>query len=323
MTKLSVNVNKIATLRNARGKDQPHLIEFVRLIVQSGAHGITAHPRPDGRHIRRQDIYDLKKFLSGALDIEYNIEGFPSDSFLNLIKSVQPHQCSLVPDPPDVLTSNAGWRLHANREALTRAVRFLQERGVRAALFVDPHSVTEEDGKALKEISPDRIELYTERYAEAWERRRRLSAKPGPALSPAQWAAGRGKRELFEPGAAPASNEAAAPPPALRQAPPSLPPPPAGGLTGASAEASEEAAEANLHSVVESYRRLAEQAQALSIDVNAGHDLNQDNLGFFLRRVPCVKEVSIGHALIAEALRDGLPKTVSAYLNIIKSDPLK
>ena len=287
MTKLSVNINKIATLRNARGKNQPDLIKFTRRIVQAGAHGITVHPRPDERHIRRQDVYDLKRFLAGAPALEYNIEGFPSDSFLDMIQSVQPHQCTLVPDPPDVLTSNAGWRLSAARKTLTNAVRRLQEYGVRASLFVDPFTAREEDLSALKEIAPNRIELYTERYAEAWEKTRRQAPPPPSGVF---------SKEALSTGF-PSDKE---------------------GRIKIIREDSR-AASADLRSVTESYRRLAEEAQAQAVDVNAGHDLNQSNLGFFLRRVPCVKEVSIGHALITEALQDGLSKTVAAYLHIIKS----
>ena len=312
MTKLSVNVNKIATLRNARGKNQPDLIKCVRRIVQSGAHGITVHPRPDERHIRPEDVYDLKKFLSGFPAVEYNIEGFPSDSFLDMMRSVQPHQCTLVPDPPDVLTSDAGWRISAERKTLTNAVRRLQEYGTRASLFVDPFTAREEDLKVLGEIAPNRIEMYTERYAEAWERKNRLTAKARPASPPDKGGQG---GSLFEntagQGGSPFENTAGQ---GGSKAPATAIPATAAGEAPVATDA-----EAELHSVTESYRRLAAAAQALSIDVNAGHGLNQDNLGFFLRRVSCVKEVSIGHALVTEALRDGLSKTVVAYLHIIKS----
>ena len=138
MTKLSVNINKIATLRNARGKNQPNLIEFTHLIIQSGAHGITVHPRPDERHIRYSDTYDLKEFLSNHKNIEYNIEGYPNEKFLHLIETLKPHQCTLVPDPPHVLTSNAGWEVFQNAALLKKVTDKLKSKGIRVSLFLDP-----------------------------------------------------------------------------------------------------------------------------------------------------------------------------------------
>ena len=244
MTKLSVNINKIATLRNARGKNQPDLIEFTRLIAQSGADGITVHPRPDERHIRYTDIHRLKELLLGYKDLEYNIEGYPSEKFIHLMKTVQPHQCTLVPDPPHVLTSNAGWCVNDKRSFLKKVIKQLQDKGIRVSLFIDPFTIKKEDMEALKDIAPKRIELYTEKYAEAWGTDQKTA-------------------------------------------------------------------------VTESYRRLAEETRALSIGVNAGHDLNQQNLAFLLRQIPFIKEVSIGHALICEALKEGLKKTITNYLNIL------
>lgn len=245
MTKLSVNINKIATLRNARGKNQPDLLEFTRLIIQSGAHGITVHPRPDERHIRYSDIHNLKELLSDYKNIEYNIEGYPGEKFLHLMKSLKPHQCTLVPDPPHVLTSNAGWRIRQNVSLLKKVTEQLKSRGVRVSLFLDPKTVEEKDLVALNDIAPSRVELYTEKYAEAW-----------------------GTDQLA--------------------------------------------------AVTESYKQLAKKLESLSIGINAGHDLNQKNLHFLLNQIPQVMEVSIGHALISEALKEGLKKTISNYLNILK-----
>ena len=244
-TRLSVNVNKIATLRNARGKGQPDLLDFTRLIIRSGAKGVTAHPRPDERHIRFQDIHNLKALLSEYKDVEFNVEGYPGLKFLRLMKAVRPHQCTLVPDGPDVLTSNAGWRPAANQSLLQKSINTLQKSGIRVSLFLDPRTVSKKDLKALKALAPERAELYTERYSR------------------------------------------------------------------------------NFHSrfkkfVTASYADFAETLHALSIGVNAGHDLNQKNLSFLLCHVPYIQEVSIGHALITEALKSGLKKTIARYLQIIK-----
>ena len=243
--KLSVNVNKIATLRNARGRNQPDLIEFTRLIIDSGAQGITVHPRPDERHIRYKDIYDLKKLLSEDKTIEFNIEGYPSPKFIQLVKKVQPHQCTLVPDPPHVLTSNAGWKVSENRSFLKEVTEELKNKGIRVSLFLDPFATEKQDIESLKGIAPQRVELYTEKYALAFGTDRQQT-------------------------------------------------------------------------VTKSYMHLADTLGSLSISINAGHDLNQRNLGFLLENIPQIQEVSIGHALITEALKEGLKKTVANYLTIIK-----
>ena len=245
VTKLSVNVNKIATLRNARGKSQPDLAEFTRLIVHSGANGITVHPRPDERHIRYRDIHSLKEFLSDYKEVEYNIEGYPSEKFIQLMEAIQPHQCTLVPDPPHVLTSNAGWRVKQNHSFLKEVTKRLQGKDIRVSLFIDPFEVQKEDLESLKDIATNRIELYTERYAEACQ-------------------------------------------------------------------------SSQMETVMESYKNLAEKVHSFSIGVNAGHDLNQKNLSFLLKCIPFIREVSIGHALICEALKEGLQKTIANYLSILK-----
>ena len=168
-SQLSINVNKIATLRNARGKNTPDLLELTRLLIESGAEGITIHPRPDERHIRRKDVYDLKNLLKNySGKVEFNIEGYPSDSFLRLIVDIIPSQCTLVPDPPDVLTSNAGWKLEENKSLLKSVINKLKALSVRVSLFIDPFLLNETEFSVLKELAPHRIELYTERYAENW-----------------------------------------------------------------------------------------------------------------------------------------------------------
>lgn len=245
MARLSVNVNKIATLRNARGKNVPNLSQVVRNLISFGVTSITVHPRPDGRHILYQDVKDIKGILDNHLEVELNVEGYPDQSFLQLIESVKPNQCTLVPDAPDALTSNAGWKLKENVHQLTEHVLFLKKLCVRSSLFVDPFTL-EEHENALHTIQPDRVELYTEAYADAW-----------PTV----------QRET----------------------------------------------------VTAAYIRAAELLKNLKIEINAGHDLNLDNLAYFLQRVPGVSEVSIGHALICESLYHGLEKVVTMYLNICHS----
>ena len=166
--KLSVNVNKIATLRNARGKNIPDLTAMARLIIESGADGLTVHPRPDERHIRYSDIPALKKLIQNYESAEYNIEGFPSQKFLDLIGETLPDQCTLVPDPPNVLTSNAGWKFHENHDLLKNALKTLKKRKIRSSLFLDPFAMNEREWKSLASLRPDRIELYTEAYANNW-----------------------------------------------------------------------------------------------------------------------------------------------------------
>ena len=162
MIKLSVNVNKIATLRNARGGDQPNVVQAAQTCIDAGCHGITVHPRPDGRHIRYQDVRDLAALLADHSSIEFNIEGYPSTEFLYLVCQVRPTQCTLVPDPPDVLTSNAGWDLSGDVTWLDQVLQRLHGNGIRTSLFLDPDN--DQVGRA-KEVGTDRIELYTERYA--------------------------------------------------------------------------------------------------------------------------------------------------------------
>jgi pyridoxine 5-phosphate synthase len=237
MTKLSVNVNKIATLRNARGGNNPDVLQFVFDIISYGAHGITVHPRPDGRHIRKEDVYSIAKHIS----VEFNVEGYPDTDFINMIKKIRPAQCTLVPDPPHVLTSNAGWLIEKNRDFLKEIISELHAHQIRTSLFIDPHTLSEQDVAALKITNTDRVELYTESYATHFG-----TAQETETLT--------------------------------------------------------------------KYVRAAHAINQIGIELNAGHDLNLDNLKPFLTAIPAIKEVSIGHALICDALRYGMKKTVSKYL---------
>ena len=243
-TKLSVNVNKVAGLRNARGKNTPDLISITKLILKTPVHGITVHPRPDERHIRETDVFDLKKLLEQYPEKEYNMEGYPSEKFLSLVKKIKPQQCTLVPDSPEVLTSNAGWDFFHNKKLLKKVVRDLKNLNIRSSLFMDPLSMDQKQWLTAREIEPDRLELYTESYAESWN-------KPD-------------QKKLL-----------------------SL------------------------------YKKQALKALSLNIKVNAGHDLNQKNLFDLLKAIPEIKEVSIGQALIAEALEEGLPSVIKKYLSLI------
>ncbi len=242
-TKLSVNINKVATLRNARGKNTPDLTHITKIILNSEAHGITVHPRPDERHIRYEDVFQLKTLLDNHPQ-EYNIEGYPSSKFLNLIKQIEPQQCTLVPDPPDVLTSNAGWNFAEQKNLLKDVVKELKPYSIKLSLFLDPLSMNANQYSALSEIKPDRIELYTESYAESWNTNQEKK-------------------------------------------------------------------------ILSLYKQSSAKANSMNIKVNAGHDLNQKNLLNLLKAIPEIREVSIGQALISEALEDGLNAVIKKYLNII------
>ena len=237
MTKLSVNINKIAVIRNSRGGNMPNVLLAAENIERFGAQGITVHPRPDGRHIRYDDVRALK----GLVTTELNIEGNPIDSFTDLVLEVVPHQVTLVPDAANAITSNAGWDTVANREFLTRKIAQFKAKGIRVSIFVDP---VVEMVRGAAECGADRIELYTEAYA------RDYSANREEAIAP--------------------------------------------------------------------YVTAAAEAHALGLGINAGHDLNLDNLHYFVERIPYVDEVSIGHALISDALYYGLENTVQLYLRELK-----
>lgn len=239
MTLLSVNVNKIALLRNSRGRDYPSVTGFVRTCVDLGVKGITVHPRPDERHVRRQDVFEIADLLRGQDNVEFNIEGYPSEQFLDLVLAARPAQCTLVPDDPAQLTSDHGWDVAANRELLLPVIGRLREAGIRSSLFMDPQIDAIEQVPA---VNADRIELYTEEFADAF---------------------GSGRQT----------------------------------------------------EVLEQYRLAAQRAARLGLGINAGHDLNLENLADFLT-IPAIKEVSIGHALVVEALHLGIETVIRRYLQI-------
>ena len=237
MTKLSVNINKVATIRNARGGNNPDLVQFAINCERYGADGITVHPRPDERHIKKSDVFLLKKVVK----TEFNIEGFPSKDFIDLVLKVQPNQVTLVPDPPNILTSNAGWDTIKNQNFLKKTIKKFKESGIRTSLFVetDKNMIM-----AAKETNTDRIELYTEEYARNYTKNRKKAIKP--------------------------------------------------------------------------FIDAANLAAEINLDLNAGHDLDINNLNFFFSNVKNLKEVSIGHALICDALYFGLENTIQMYKRNLK-----
>jgi len=237
MTKLSVNINKIATIRNARGGNVPSVTQAVINCQKFGAEGITVHPRPDERHIRYQDVRDIRPIIT----TEFNIEGYPSRRFLDLVMEVKPHQATLVPDSHDVITSNQGWNVIKYEKFLIDVIKELQHHGIRTSLFIETDLEQIESAAAT---GTNRIELYTEPYASIY------SNDPDRAIAP--------------------------------------------------------------------YIRAAKKAGELGLEINAGHDLNLENLHFFIRHIPYTAEVSIGHALISDALYFGLEKTIGLYLEQIR-----
>jgi pyridoxine 5-phosphate synthase len=236
MTKLSVNINKIATLRNARGEDYPNLVNTAKDIIKFGAEGITIHPRPDERHIKYSDAYDLKQNIS----TELNIEGNPSKKFINMVCEVKPDQVTLVPDESDAITSNSGWDTVKNFNFLKDVVEEFKSNSIRVSIFIDPDSKMLE---GAKKINADRVELFTGPYAKQY-----INDK---------------------------SN------------------------------------------AINRYIDCSEIANKIGMELNAGHDLNQQNLEFFKNNIVNLKEVSIGHALISESLYFGLESTIKSYLKIL------
>jgi pyridoxine 5-phosphate synthase len=237
MTKLSVNINKIATLRNARGGNVPDLLQVAKDIQKFGAQGITIHPRPDERHIRYQDARDLKAIVY----TEYNIEGNPERNFIDLVLEIKPTQVTLVPDADDAITSNAGWNTINNKDFLTEIVQEFKRNGIRTSIFVDP-TLEMIQGAAI--IGTERIELYTESFAHEY---------------------GLGNKNGIAP-----------------------------------------------------YVAAANLANELQLGINAGHDLSLENILYFKQNIPNLLEVSIGHALICEALYLGLDNVVNMYLQKLK-----
>ena len=242
-TQLSVNLNKIALLRNARGRDYPSVTGFATRVLDSGAIGVTMHPRPDERHARKSDIYELAELLIDYPGKELNVEGNPTDEFMRLVLDIKPHQCTLVPDDPDQITSDHGWNLHQDLELVRSIVNRLNDAGIRSSIFMDP---TASDMALASQTGCDRIELYTESYAENYDK-------------------------------------------------------------------------SNSDEFLKLYQDTALAAQSFDIGVNAGHDLNLENLERFLRSVHDVKEVSIGHAITIESLEYGFDLTLNKYLQIIAS----
>ncbi|MDD4486757.1 MAG: pyridoxine 5'-phosphate synthase [Proteiniphilum sp.] len=240
MTRLSVNVNKVATLRNARGGNIPDLVQVAVDCQLFGAEGITVHPRPDQRHIRYSDVFDLQ----AKVHTEFNIEGNPTPEFVNLIQKIRPAQVTLVPDAHDAITSDAGWDTVNHKEFLSDIISEFQSMGVRTSIFVDPDPVMI---RMASQIGTDRIELYTGPYAMQFPIDREKAVAP--------------------------------------------------------------------------FVEAATLAKSLGLGINAGHDLNLDNLRYLWQQIPWLKEVSIGHSLISDALYMGLKETIKAYKNCLKESP--
>lgn len=237
MTNLSVNINKVATLRNARGENVPDVQKFAEDCQKLGAQGITVHPRPDERHIRRDDVYRLRRLVT----TEFNIEGYPSPEFLDMVLEVHPEQVTLVPDAPDALTSSAGWDVVANFDMLKEIVLRLRNAGIRTSIFVPADA---EQIRAASAVGADRVELYTKPYAD------RFPESPEDAVRP--------------------------------------------------------------------FAEAAKVAREAGIGINAGHDLNLDNLRYFAENVPFLDEVSIGHAIISDALYLGIGETIRRYREALR-----
>lgn len=240
--KLSVNINKIATLRNARGGNIPNVLQLAKDCERFGAQGITVHPRPDERHIRYKDVIDLK----GVIKTEFNIEGYPSEKFIELVLKVEPQQVTLVPDPPGVLTSNAGWDTVKHNIFLSEVVSVFNKKGIRTSIFVeaDPYMIE----NAVK-CGTQRVELYTESYAQMYP--------------------------------------------------------------------------SNPDIAIKDFIKAASKAYEVGLALNAGHDLNLQNLAYFYQHIPNLKEVSIGHALICDAIYYGLQNTIQMYLNQLNKGYIK
>ena len=238
MAKLSVNINKVATLRNARGGDNPDVLQAALDCELYGAQGITMHPRPDERHIRRSDVFELAQ----TIRTELNIESYPSKEFMDMVCRVRPTQVTLVPDSPEQLTSNAGWDTKRNEHFLTEIVSELKKAGIRSSIFINPDCSMAD---YARRAGADRVEFYTEPYAAGYAN--------------------------------------------------------------------------NRHSAITPYVECARHCRTLGLGINAGHDLSLENLHFFAQQLPALDEVSIGHALICDALRMGLQPTIQHYLNCLQT----
>lgn len=240
-TRLSVNINKVALLRNARGANLPDVVQVAKDCERFGSEGITVHPRPDERHIRYADVHALKPIV---ID-EFNIEGYPNERFLELVKKIVPHQCTLVPDPPDVLTSNAGWDTIQHEDFLKKVIADLHDLGIRVSLFIE---TDEKMIAGAAKVGADRIEFYTGPYAENFSKNKEQAIAP--------------------------------------------------------------------------YTRCAQFAHSIGLGINAGHDLNLDNLRYFKQHIPHLLEVSIGHAIFCDAIYYGLENTIQMYRRELDVDCL-
>ena len=245
MTALSINVNKFALIRNARGADMPNLVNISKKCIEYGADGITVHPRPDERHVKFSDLQELKNLTNNYEQIEFNIEGYPSDDFIKRVIDVSPDQVTLVPDPPEALTSSFGWDCKKNKNFLTEVINKFRDNNIRVSIFINPSSKTLSN---LEIIKPDRVELYTYDYAKNY-------------------------------------NE-------------------------------------NKNSAIKSYLEVTRylKNEFPNISLNAGHDLNLDNLEYILENIPTIKEVSIGHALVCDSIDFGLKQTIEKYKNITQKN---
>ena len=243
MTVLSVNVNKFALIRNSRGNDQPNILNISKKCIMYGAKGITLHPRPDERHAKISDLQPLKELILNYSNVEFNIEGYPSNNFINKIIEIKPHQVTLVPDPPNALTSSFGWDCEKNENLLKNIVKKFQTNNIRVSIFINPSINTL---SFLKHIMPNRVELYTYDYAHNFNNNKEIAILP----------------------------------------------------------------------YLKVVKYLEENFP--SIELNAGHDLNLKNLNYFLKNIPSIKEVSIGHALVCDAFEFGLELTIKKYLELIK-----
>ena len=241
MTALSINVNKFALIRNARGADMPNLVNISKKCIEYGADGITLHPRPDERHAKFSDLKEQKNLTNNYEKIEFNIEGYPSDDFINKVIDVSPDQVTLVPDPPEAITSSFGWNCEENKNFLTGIINKFRDNNIRVSIFINPSSETLSN---LSMIKPDRVELYTYDYAKNYNENKNIAITPYLEV-----------RDYLK-----------------REFP--------------------------------------------NILLNAGHDLNLDNLDYILQNVPEIKEVSIGHALVCDSIYFGLKKTIEKYKNI-------
>ena len=243
MTALSINVNKFALIRNARGADMPNLVNISKKCIEYGANGITVHPRPDERHVKFSDLQELKNLTDNYKKIEFNIEGYPSDDFINKVIDVSPDQVTLVPDPPDALTSSFGWDCEKNKDFLVKVIKKFKDNNIRVSIFINPSIKTLSN---LEIIKPHRLELYTYDYAKNYNNDKILAIAP----------------------------------------------------------------------YIELIKYLEKKFP--NIELNAGHDLNLDNLDFILKNIPGIKEVSIGHALVCDTINLGLQETVNKYKQITK-----